>query len=429
MSSTRKRTWRMPRALAGAGPSSLSYAGVRYLASSSLVSPSGVRSITMSERTPARPLMRSTKSPSTVASPSTSSPRATKNAVAASMSSTTIPMCSSRWTVMKTGSSSRSPVANVGGERRVEHLDRLEPEGLDSVEQSLAGPEQDGGHVEREFVDHCGGERLTDGRGAARNVDAILAGRLTRLRIGGLEALGDEVKARAALHLDRLARVVGEHEDRRVVGRLGPPPSIPVLIPLAADRPEHVAAHDVGPARSHEPALCRRVGVIRALVTEVPAVDLLAALAQRILPALVRSGDEAVERDRHVAGGIRHRRLPGIAICKRRHRNARPPAGIEPALRVSGTSARSAFTGGAWRTGTARFPTRRQGDDRGLLRSRRLRFHFHCISHPKGGRWFIREAVAVMAAGDKHGPARSKSEWPRVEERKQWLRTSRTPET
>src|SRR5205823_14529539 len=47
---------------------------------------------------------------------------------------------------------------------------------------------------------------------------------------------------------------VGEHEDRRVVGRLGAPPSIPVLIPLAADRPEHVAAHDVGPARSHEPA-------------------------------------------------------------------------------------------------------------------------------------------------------------------------------
>ena len=70
------------------------------------------------------------------------------------------------------------------GERRVEHLDRLEPEGLDSVEQPLAGPEQDGDHVEREFVDHSGGERLTDGRGAVRDVDAILAGRLTRLRVG-----------------------------------------------------------------------------------------------------------------------------------------------------------------------------------------------------------------------------------------------------
>jgi hypothetical protein len=70
----------------------------------------------------------------------------------------------------------------------VEHLDRLELEGLDSVEQSLAGPEQDRDHVAREFVDHSGGERLTDGRGAARDVDAILAGRLTRLRVCGLEA-------------------------------------------------------------------------------------------------------------------------------------------------------------------------------------------------------------------------------------------------
>ncbi|HZC82968.1 MAG TPA: hypothetical protein VE194_00950, partial [Rubrobacter sp.] len=44
-------------------------------------------------------------------------------------------------------------VADVRGERRVEHLDRLEPEGLDSVEQALAGPEQDGGDVEDEIVD------------------------------------------------------------------------------------------------------------------------------------------------------------------------------------------------------------------------------------------------------------------------------------
>jgi hypothetical protein len=42
------------------------------------------------------------------------------------------------------GSSSRPPVTDVRGERRVEYLDRLEPEGLDSVEQALAGPEQDG---------------------------------------------------------------------------------------------------------------------------------------------------------------------------------------------------------------------------------------------------------------------------------------------
>ena len=44
-------------------------------------------------------------------------------------------------------------VADVRGERRVEHLDRLEPEGLDSVEQPLAGAEQNGGDVKDELID------------------------------------------------------------------------------------------------------------------------------------------------------------------------------------------------------------------------------------------------------------------------------------
>jgi hypothetical protein len=30
-----------------------------------------------------------------------------------------------------------------------------------------------------------------------------------------------------------------------------------------------------------------------------------------VLATLVRPGDEAVERDRHVTGGVRHRRLRG----------------------------------------------------------------------------------------------------------------------
>ncbi|MGA7705238.1 MAG: hypothetical protein WB998_10120 [Solirubrobacteraceae bacterium] len=71
-------------------------------------------------------------------------------------------------TEQRGSSPSRPPVANVHGERKVEHLDRLEPEGLDSVEQPLARPEQGGDHVEREFVDHSGAERLTNSRGGHR---------------------------------------------------------------------------------------------------------------------------------------------------------------------------------------------------------------------------------------------------------------------
>src|SRR4051812_18845354 len=99
---------------------------------------------------------------------------------------------------------------------------------------------------------------------------------------------------------------MGEHEHRCVVRRLGPPPAAPVVLPLTADRPEHVAAHDVGAARAHEPAGSGLVGLVGALVAEVPAVELPSALAERVLATLVGPGDETVERDRHVAGGVGH---------------------------------------------------------------------------------------------------------------------------
>src|SRR5664279_5887315 len=176
-------------------------------------------------------------------------------------------------------------------------LDGLQPERLDAVEDPLAGPEQDWCDVERELVDDPGDERLPNGRGAARDVYAVVAGRLTRLCVGGVEAVGDEVEGRPALHLDRLASVMGEHEHRCVVRRLGPPPAAPVLLPLAADRPEPVAAHDIGAARAHEPAGRGLVGLVGALVAEVPAVELESALPERVLATLVWPGDETVERD------------------------------------------------------------------------------------------------------------------------------------
>src|SRR5829696_8593624 len=183
----------------------------------------------------------------------------------------------------------------------MQDLDGLKPERLDAVEDPLAGAKQDRRDIERELVDDAGNEGLAHSRGAARDVYAALAGRLTRLSVSSVEAAGDEVEGRPAFHLDRLSSVMGEHKDRRVVRRLGTPPAAPVLVPLAADRPKHVPPHDVGPARSHEPALCRRVGVVGALVAEMPAMDLPAALPQRILAALVGPSDETVERDRHVA--------------------------------------------------------------------------------------------------------------------------------
>src|SRR3954465_12253210 len=216
----------------------------------------------------------------------------------------------------------------------MQDLDGLKPERLDAVEDPLAGAKQDRRDIERELVDDVGNEGLAHSRGAARDVYAALAGRLTRLCVSSVEAAGDEVKGRAAFHLDRLAGVMGEHKHRRVVRRLGTPPAAPVLIPLAADRPEHVPPHDVRAARTHEPAGRRRIGVVGALVAEMPGMELAPTLAEWILAALVGPSDETVERDRHVAGRVRHRRpLRGnLRFVRRQHPSSRPSARYSGAM-------------------------------------------------------------------------------------------------
>src|SRR2546430_11602562 len=121
----------------------------------------------------------------------------------------------------------------------MQDLDGLKPERLDAVEDPLAGAEQDGRDVERELVDDPGTEGLAHSRGATRDVYAALAGRLTRLCVSGVEAVGDEVEGRPAFHLDRLVGVMGEHKHRRVGRRVGAPPAPPVLLPPPAGRPAH----------------------------------------------------------------------------------------------------------------------------------------------------------------------------------------------
>src|SRR6266545_1279311 len=84
------------------------------------------------------------------------------------------------------------------------------------------------------------------------------------------------------------------------------PPAAPIVLPGAANRPEHVPTHHVGTAQAQQQVACPRIGVIQRLV-EMPAMKLHPAAAKRVLEVLVRSCDVAVERDRHVAcGGCFH---------------------------------------------------------------------------------------------------------------------------
>ena len=60
---------------------------------------------------------------------------------------------------------------------------------MHSVEQALAGAEQNGSDVEHKLVDHACRERLPHGGGATGDVDAEVAGRGLRALKGDIEAL------------------------------------------------------------------------------------------------------------------------------------------------------------------------------------------------------------------------------------------------
>src|SRR5262249_30764751 len=63
----------------------------------------------------------------------------------------------------------------------------------------------------------------------------------------GLVEITDEAELRAALHGNRLARMMRKHEHGDVIGRVVTPPPLPLVVgPRPAHRPEHVAAEDPG---------------------------------------------------------------------------------------------------------------------------------------------------------------------------------------
>ena len=128
----------------------------------------------------------------------------------------------------------------------------------------------------------------------------VAVGGRERLLERGLDAVVDEVERGAALHRDRRARVVREHEHRVVVGRLVTPPTRPRLVaPRPADRAEHVAPHD-GRADADVTPLEELVvdALLAAVLTDHPAavaggehpvVEPRSALAERVVETLPRS--------------------------------------------------------------------------------------------------------------------------------------------
>jgi hypothetical protein len=189
----------------------------------------------------------------------------------------------------------------------VDHAHQFEARPADAVKRPFAGPEDHRHHVELEAVDRSRGQVLADDVRPASDHHVALARRLFRVIERGVDPVRDEDERGAALHLQRIPRVTGQYEDRRVIRRIVAPPASPrrVLAPRARAAAEHVPAHDDGTdvrlrlldgerAGVHLAALqalCRAPG----REVEHPLMERHPALAERVLLALVRAGHVSVE--------------------------------------------------------------------------------------------------------------------------------------
>src|SRR3954466_10465065 len=106
-----------------------------------------------------------------------------------------------------------------------------------------------------QLVHQTGAQILSNGCYAAAKADIESARCSGRLLERGLNTSGNKAKLGAAGHSERRAWIMRQHEDRRVIRRLIPPPAFPTLIgPWATNRSEHVAPQYPG-ANLGEPLL------------------------------------------------------------------------------------------------------------------------------------------------------------------------------
>src|SRR4051795_9331640 len=240
--------------------------------------------------------------------------------------------CRAPFTAARRPASFHAPVLEVGDAGRLDGPDLLELHlrGPEVVKEASTVAEQYWNDVELKYVQQSRCQVLPSDVGAAPKHDVFAAGGLPCLFERGLDSVGDEVERGPSLHLHRITRVMGEDEHGVVVGRVVAPPARPLLVApgTTADRAEHVSAHHAGPdvldrfleyrgALVHLAALLA-VGLAPGGQRDHPVVEPLAALAERVLLALVRAGDETVHGDRDMTSELAH---PASSVGGRCGRN------------------------------------------------------------------------------------------------------------
>src|SRR5260370_21555364 len=120
--------------------------------------------------------------------------------------------------------------------------------------------------------------------------------------------MSDKMKCGAARHLERCPRVMREHKDRRVIGRLVTPPAFPLIRPFwpsPAHRTKHIPPENI--SANPFKALCGDIVVDAGLAILIavhplpgargkePVKYFESANSERILKVLIRPGAEAID--------------------------------------------------------------------------------------------------------------------------------------
>jgi len=205
--------------------------------------------------------------------------------------------------------------AGAPGKLEVRHVwcgDRahqLEPAQIvaDAIEEPLTPAEECRRKVDLHLVHEPRPEILLGDVRSPGERYVFSTGGSSRLLERCLDAIGDEGEGRSAIERERLAWVMREHEHRVVEWRVGSPPTVPRLVgvPRSGVAAEHVAAHhggpDVGERFFHNRGAFVHFAAFEAdhrapdREWKCPLVQAHAAGSERIVHALVRTGDETIE--------------------------------------------------------------------------------------------------------------------------------------
>src|SRR5271163_350115 len=115
---------------------------------------------------------------------------------------------------------------------------------INVAKEAFARAEEHRAYRQIQLIDESGAKILLNGGDASDKNVLSTGGRCGSLE-GAVDSVRHEMERRSALHRDRFARVVGQHEHGGAPRRRFSPPALPgVVKPRPSNGSEHVSAED-----------------------------------------------------------------------------------------------------------------------------------------------------------------------------------------